>query len=254
MPTPPPYVSTRPHAAGREDPPAATGRCRSTAAWRSGATAGTKPQIVVTPEIVRRRRSTARAIAAPSSASPTRASDLYAQFLVFDDVVSFHQDVSRHYKQDGVEMCLNGFQAGFKFDATDHDRRRARSSSANRFFFQKLDWAMPESHAPRSIKVLDDARDVPERDLIEGVYGVDMSESRVIVIEFKLPIDAVTYKDSAKELKDDHPLGPGPGVLARLPDQRQRRARDRRAGLTSSGPRATTISGPPGRGARAVLE
>ena len=134
--------------------------------------------------------------------------DLYAQFLVFDDKVSFHQPVDRHYKQDGVEMCLNGFLTGFKFDATQ-TTDAGLVVMRNRFFFQKLDWTMPEGHAPRSMKVLDDARGVAERDLIEGVYGIDLSGSRVIVIEFRLPIDAVTYKDSEKELKQIAPLGPG---------------------------------------------
>lgn len=36
-----------------------------------------------------------------------------------------------------------------------------------------------------------------------------MSRSKVIVIEVKLPIDAVTYKDSLKELQEIAPLGPG---------------------------------------------
>ena len=76
-----------------------------------------EPQVVVTPE------SAAGGIDGPRDCSAVvrlayHGDDLYAQFLVFDDVVSFHQDVDRHYKQDGVEMCLNGFLTGFKFDAT----------------------------------------------------------------------------------------------------------------------------------------
>ena len=174
------------------------------AKWRE---AGVRPQIVITPE------ASDGGIDGPLDCSAIvrlayEGNDLYAQFLVFDDVVSFHQDVASHYKQDGVEMCLNGFLTGFKFDATvttDVGPLLLR----DRFFFAKLRLAIPADHAPRAVRVLDDARDVPERDLIEGVYGLDMSRSRVIVLEFKLPIDAGTYKDSPKELAEILPWGPG---------------------------------------------
>ena len=79
---------------------------------------------------------------------------------------------------------------------------------------------IPENHAPRVMKVIE-GRDVAERNLIEGAYDVDLRGVEVIAIEFKLPIDEVTYKDSAKELEGNHALGPGRGVLAWLPDQRQ---------------------------------
>ena len=69
---------------------------------------------------------------------------------------------------------------------------------------------MPADLVPRSMKVLDDARDVPERELIEGVYGVDMSDCRVIV-------DRVQAADRRRDLQGlpqgvegAHPLGPGP--------------------------------------------
>jgi hypothetical protein len=126
--------------------------------------------------------------------------DLYAQFLVFDDVVSFHQTNAKHFMQDGVEICLNGFMPGFKFDVsmlTDTGPTVWR----NRFYYANLGLALPESHAPRVIKVLDNARAVEERKLIEDVYGVDLSANRVIVTEFKLPIDATTYRDSPDALK-----------------------------------------------------
>ncbi len=206
IPTPPAYVPSR-HA----QPLVKVARLPrpfpidgGLAKWRE---ARIEPQIVVTPE------ASSGGIDGPLDCSAVvrlayEGKDLYAQFLVFDDVVSFHQDVNAHYKQDGVEMCLNGFMTGFKFDAsitTDAGPLVLR----NRFFYNKLDWIMPETQAPRSMKVLDDARDVPERELIETVYDVDMSRARVIVIEFKLPIDEVTYKDSLKELKDITPWGPG---------------------------------------------
>ncbi len=205
-PTPPAYISSRPAQPLVKVPrlprpfPIDGGLTK----WRE---AKVEPQIVITPE------SSGGGIDGPLDCSAVvrlayEGNDLYAQFLIFDDVVSFHQDVNAHYKQDGVEMCLNGFMTGFKFDSsitTDAGPIVLR----NRFFAQKLTWAMPESQAPRSIKVLDDARDVSERDLIEAVYDIDMSRSRVIVVEVKLPIDAVTYKDSPKELKEITPWGPG---------------------------------------------
>jgi nitrous oxidase accessory protein NosD len=205
-PTPPAYISSRPAQPLVKIPrlPRPFPIDGGLAKWRE---VKIEPQIVVTPE------SSGGGIDGPLDCSAVirlayEGNDLYAQFLVFDDVVSFHQDVNAHYKQDGVEMCLNGFMTGFKFDSsvtTDGGPIVLR----DRFFFKNLTWAMPESHAPRSIKVLDDARDVSERDLIEAVYDIDMSRSRVIVVEYKLPIDAVTYKDSAKELKDITPWRPG---------------------------------------------
>ena len=73
---------------------------------------------------------------------------------------SFHQPVVRHYQQDGIELCINGFLPGFKFDIT-------RTSDAGpivirqRYYYQDLDFLVPPSHAPRTITVLKDARDVP---------------------------------------------------------------------------------------------
>ena len=52
---------------------------------------------------------------------------------------------------------------------------------------------MSEDHAPRIVKVLDSARDVSERKIIEGVYGIDMSACKVIVTELKIPIDAASF-------------------------------------------------------------
>jgi hypothetical protein len=57
------------------------------------------------------------------------------------------------------------------------------------------------------IRVLDNARDVPERKLIESVYGVDMSACKVIVTEFKLPIDERTYKGDEKAMLPMHAGG-----------------------------------------------
>jgi Right handed beta helix region len=171
------------------------------AKWRE---AGITPQIIVTPE------TSSGPIQDPRDMSALirlayRGNDLYAQFLQFDDKVTFHQPVSRHYQHDGVELILNGFGKGFKFDAT-------RTSDAgpivirSRFYVQKLDSLLDPAQAPRSIQVLDDASGVPERALIESVYGVDLARCRVIVTEFKLPIDATTYQGSPESL---FPMKPG---------------------------------------------
>ena len=154
--------------------------------------------MIVTPETA------AGAIDGPQDVSAVirlayRGTDLYLQFLTFDDAPSFHQPTERHYKQDGVEFCINGFHKGFKFDLS-------RTTDAgpivyrNRFYFQKLDWLIPATHAPRVVKVLKDAKDVTERGLIESVFGVDLSACRVIVSEMKLPITAQTYEGSPESL------------------------------------------------------
>jgi hypothetical protein len=53
---------------------------------------------------------------------------------------------------------------------------------------------------------LKDAHAVPERRLIESIYGIDLAGSPVIVTECKLPIDPTTYKDATQDL---FPLKPG---------------------------------------------
>ncbi|MDE2507726.1 MAG: hypothetical protein KGM43_10980, partial [Planctomycetota bacterium] len=68
-----------------------------------------------------------------------------------------------------------------------------------RFYLKNLDKLLTTPHCPRVIKVLKDARDVPERALIESIYGVNLADSPVIVTEFKLPIDAETYAGSEPE-------------------------------------------------------
>jgi hypothetical protein len=169
--------------------------------WRK---AGVVPQLIITPETA------AGAIDGPKDVSAVirlayHGNALYLQVLTFDDVPSFHQPVVRHHQQDGVEFCINGFLPGFKFDLT-------RTTDAGpivirqRFHLNKFDFLVPPDHAPRLVEVLPDARDVPERRLIESIYGVDMAGSPVIVTECKLPIDAITYRDAVKDL---FPLKPG---------------------------------------------
>jgi Right handed beta helix region len=163
--------------------------------WRQ---AGIVPQVIITPETA------TGAIDGPRDAGAVvrlayRDHDLYLQFLTFDDAPAFHQPMARHPLQDGVEFSINGFMSGFKFDVTQ-TADAGPIVFRSRFSQTDLDLLVPPEHAPRVIKVLDDARAVPERGLIESVYGVDMADCRAIVTELKLPIDERTYKDSTKDL------------------------------------------------------
>jgi len=171
--------------------------------WRA---AGITPQIIMTPV-------TGTEITSPKDASAVirlgyLGQDLYVQILRFDDTVTFHQPSTKTHVQDTMEMMLNGFWDGFQFSVsrfTDTGPAVIR----RRFYFHKLEDRTPAEHAPRVVEVLDSAKDVPERKLIEAIYGEDLSASRVIVTEFKLPIDRTTYKDSVESL---FPVKSGSGV------------------------------------------
>lgn len=165
--------------------------------WRK---AGITPQIIMTPVTA------GIGIDGPADASGVirmayEGNDLYVQVLRFDDVVTFHQTIERGtHIQDTIEMMINGFfPRGFQFSvghfSTDGDQIVRR-----RFFFGNGPYLVPTDHAPRVIKVLDNAKDVEERKLIEATYGIDMSNCKVIVTEFKLPIDKITWKDSVDTL------------------------------------------------------
>ena len=194
------------------------------AKWRE---AGIAPQIIVTPETAfggdRRPRDDCSAVVRLAY----RGQDLYAQFLVFDDVVSFHQPVAKHYQQDGVEICLNGFLPGFKFDAsvvTD----AGPSILRHRFFFANLTRRSPEAcptHHPRPRRRPRRPRARADRVGLRRRHA----DCRVIVTEFKLPIDARPTR-AAEALRRSSRSGPA-GVPPRLPDQRQRRAGHRRPEL-----------------------
>lgn len=153
--------------------------------WRD---AGIAPAALVTPET-----GTAD-ITGPQDCSAIirlayQGSDLYVQTIVFDNVVTFHQPLSQMYQQDGIEMGLNSFMQGFKYNiaiTTDHGPTVFR----NRFVVGALDRIYSNEEVPRSIKVLDNAQAVAERQFIEAIYGVDLSQSKVIVTEFKLPLTA----------------------------------------------------------------
>ena len=63
-----------------------------------------------------------------------------------------------------------------------------------------MELKVPSNVAPRVVKVLENAQTVTERRLIEGATGEDLSNARVIVTEFKLPIDPRTWSGSEKTL------------------------------------------------------
>ena len=105
-------------------------------------------------------------------------------------------------------MALNGFFDGFQFSISRFTDTGS-SIIRRRFYFGKLDLLVPSDHAPRSIEVLPNAKDVPERKLIEAIYGEDLAKSQVIVTEFKLPIDKVTYQGSEETI---FPVRSGAGV------------------------------------------
>jgi hypothetical protein len=123
--------------------------------------------------------------------------DLYAAIIVFDNVVSFHQPASRFYQGDSFQFCINGFLTGFGFNVAQ-TTDRGTIFLRNRFFFQTMDLYLDPARAPRVIKKFATAADIPERQYIESVYGVDLSKSPGYIIELKLPLDESTYKGDEK--------------------------------------------------------
>lgn len=147
--------------------------------WRK---LGIAPQILVSPPGI-----------APNDASALvrvayEGDNLYFQVIKFDDVVTMHQPLQKHYKQDSTEFALfGGFMGGYKFSVT-HTTDIGDILYREQFLMNK-DLNLDPAKAPRVIKVLDNARDVEERKLIENSYGVDLSNSKVIITEFKIPVD-----------------------------------------------------------------
>jgi len=113
--------------------------------------------------------------------------NLYFQVIKFDNVVTMHQPLQLHYKQDSTELALvGGFMGGYKFAIT---RTTDKGDVVFREqFLMKKDLILDPAKAPRVIKILQNAKDVEERKLIEDSYGVDLSGSKVIVTEFMIPM------------------------------------------------------------------
>jgi hypothetical protein len=132
--------------------------------------------------------------------------NLYFQILQFDDVVTFHQKDSA-YQQDAVELAINGtFPNGFQFTVFKNVEGKERIWR-HRFMQNKIPPRdLDPAHAPRVIRVLDNAEAVTEREILEGLYGVDLSQAKVIVTEFKLPMDKETWAQAESDIAE---LGPG---------------------------------------------
>jgi hypothetical protein len=113
--------------------------------------------------------------------------NLYFQVIKFDNVVTMHQPLAAHYKQDSTELALvGGFMGGYKFAitrTTDKGEVIFREQ-----FLMKKDLLLDPARAPRVVKVLENAREVEERKLLEDSYGVDLAECKVIVTEFMIPM------------------------------------------------------------------
>ena len=146
--------------------------------WRD---LGINPQIIVCPPGI-----------APEDCSALirtawHGDTLYFQVMKFDDVVTMHQPLNYHYKQDSTELALfGGFMGGFKFAitrTTDFGDILYREQ-----FLMKNELHLDPIKAPRVITVLDNAREVQERKLLETIFGVDLSATSVIITEFAIPI------------------------------------------------------------------
>jgi parallel beta-helix repeat protein len=169
------------------------------AKWRAAAVA---PQVIITPETA------AAAIDGPRDAAAVvriayLGTDLYIQFLTFDDTpLPQRPDATAAAAAtggDGVAVCLNGAQTGFLFEVTGTAAAGA-AVRRRRLLVPGLDLILPPAHCPHAVRVLDRARDVPERALIEAISGADLAGSRVIATELKLPIDETTYQGASRDL------------------------------------------------------
>ncbi len=163
--------------------------------WR---TAAIPPQILITPETA------GGSVTGPADISGVvrlahENGNLYVQVIKFDDVVTMHQPLAKHYLQDSVELCINSYLHGFKFNVTrtqEHGDTVFRDQFGN---WKNVNRVYEAQDVPRSIQVLDNAAEVAERKLIESIYGVDLSKSKVIVTEFKLPL-AKVFEGNPKAL------------------------------------------------------
>ena len=170
--------------------------------WRD---AGIVPAALVTPET-----GTADILGPQDCSAVIRLAyegkDLYVQTIVFDDVATFHQPLERMYQQDGIEMGINSFLEGFKFNVAK-TTDKGETVYRNKFVIAAMDRIYSPEQVPRSIKVYDSAKDIEERRYIEAIYGVDLSKSKVIVTEFKLPLTAAVALDGDPNLMKE--IAPG---------------------------------------------
>jgi hypothetical protein len=120
---------------------------------------------------------------------------LYVHAIKFDDVVTMHQPLPKFFTHDALEMCINTYPSGFKYNVTrtsDHGDVIWRDTWRAGWSPQlKLNQLLPADVAPRVIKVLDNAKGIEDRKLIEAAYGIDMSGCKVLLMEFVLPKSAI---------------------------------------------------------------
>jgi len=121
---------------------------------------------------------------------------MFVQVIKFDDVLTFHQrQISSHYLHDGVEMCINVFYNGWKYNVT---RMNGEDVVYRDRFFESRSGFLTAEQSPRKITLLDNAKDVEERKMLEAARGVDMSGCKVMVIEFTLTPEAIADMNGAK--------------------------------------------------------
>ena len=155
------------------------------------------PQILITPETGNDIRGPADCSAVVRLAHENHK--LYVQVIRFDDVVTMHQLLPQHFKQDSFEMAINSFVKGIKLNVTkvrDHGEIVYRDGW---FIKPKL---LDPAKAPRKITVLADAHTIEERRLIEQIYGEDLSACKVIVSEFVVPLDRETFEQRETEIPE----------------------------------------------------
>jgi len=157
------------------------------AKWR---TAGVAPQITILPHGGGIKN------AADCSALVRLAyegKNLYVQVIRFDDVVNMDSPSKQTQCQDTTEMMINGFmEGGFQFSLSNF-AGIGDGIWRRRFFAGNLAKVLPKEHCPLKVTVYDSPKDIPERSMIEDNYGVDLSKDKVLVMEYKLPIDEITY-------------------------------------------------------------
>jgi len=171
--------------------------------WRK---LGLSPQAVVTPATGSRDIKTAGDCSGVIRMA-YHGRDLYVQLLRFDDVVMYDPTLGTHV-QDTFEMMVNGFHTGFQFCIGKFAADGSAAVRRKRFYANDLTMDYPADVVPRVVKVLDDAKSVPERKLVESATGEDLSSAKVIVIEFKLPIDERVW---LKDEKSVFPVESGKG-------------------------------------------
>ena len=158
------------------------------AKWR-----GIQP-LLLTPELA------SKAIGPDNNSAVIRfawqGSDLYAQVIKFDDrSVLFQKEPTKHYLQDGVEIAINSYPEGFKYNMTVIDGKPVvfRDTWRANYGKPELNALLSPEVAPRSIAILDDTAPVAdERKLIEAATGADLSKASAMVIEVKLPQSSMT--------------------------------------------------------------